>query len=107
MAFLTVVASSSNATSSRGNTASGQARVVKCYNCQCEGQMARQLALSLSDQGMQHDPEILADQAQTIIPYNAAFQTKDLDTYDSDCDDLSTTQAVLMVNISNYVLTLS
>ncbi|GJQ91456.1 hypothetical protein Tco_0002595 [Tanacetum coccineum] len=48
------------------------------------------------------DPRILADQAQTIIPHNAAFQTEDLDTYDSDCDDLSTAQAVLMANISNY-----
>ncbi|GJT71630.1 retrovirus-related pol polyprotein from transposon TNT 1-94 [Tanacetum coccineum] len=32
----------SNATSSRENTISGQARVVKCYNCQGEGHMARQ-----------------------------------------------------------------
>ncbi|GKC39709.1 hypothetical protein Tco_1052093, partial [Tanacetum coccineum] len=39
---------------------------------------------------------------QTIIPNNAAFQTEDLDTYDSDCDDISNAQAVLMVNISNY-----
>ncbi|GJU63206.1 integrase, catalytic region, zinc finger, CCHC-type containing protein [Tanacetum coccineum] len=31
-----------NDTSSRGNTTSGQARVVKCYNCQGEGHMARQ-----------------------------------------------------------------
>ncbi|GJZ18932.1 hypothetical protein Tco_0555522 [Tanacetum coccineum] len=44
-------------------------------------------ALSLSDQEMQHG--IPAGQAQTIIPHNAAFQTEDLDTYDSDCDDLS------------------
>ncbi|GKA03454.1 hypothetical protein Tco_0676235 [Tanacetum coccineum] len=48
------------------------------------------------------DPGILAGQAQTIIPYNAAFQTEDLNTYDSDCDDLSTAQTVLMANISNY-----
>ncbi|GKE94236.1 hypothetical protein Tco_1579091, partial [Tanacetum coccineum] len=48
------------------------------------------------------DPRIPADQAQTIIPHNAAFQTEDLDTYDSDCDDLSTAQVVLMANISNY-----
>ncbi|GKC84674.1 gag-pol polyprotein [Tanacetum coccineum] len=41
MAFLTAVASLSNATSSGGNNASGQARVVKCYNCQGEGNMAR------------------------------------------------------------------
>ncbi|GKF82810.1 hypothetical protein Tco_0244466, partial [Tanacetum coccineum] len=39
---------------------------------------------------------------QTIIPYNAAFQTIDLDTYDSDCDNISNAQTVLMDNISNY-----
>ncbi|GKF00390.1 integrase, catalytic region, zinc finger, CCHC-type containing protein [Tanacetum coccineum] len=32
----------SNATSSGGNNASGYVRVVKCYNCQGEGHMARQ-----------------------------------------------------------------
>ncbi|GJS18771.1 integrase, catalytic region, zinc finger, CCHC-type containing protein [Tanacetum coccineum] len=40
-AFLTAVASSSNATSSRRNTTSRHARVFKCYNCQSEGHMAR------------------------------------------------------------------
>ncbi|GKE46178.1 hypothetical protein Tco_1477436 [Tanacetum coccineum] len=39
------------------------------------------------------DPGIPASQAQTVIPHNAAFQTEDLDTYDSDCDGLSTAQA--------------
>ncbi|GJY58694.1 retrovirus-related pol polyprotein from transposon TNT 1-94 [Tanacetum coccineum] len=118
----------SNATSSRGNTTSGQARDVRCYNCQGEGHMARKctqpkrprnaawykekamLAEALeAGQILDEeqlvflaDPRILADQAQTIIPHNVAFQTEDLDTYDSDCDDLSTTQAVLMANISNY-----
>ncbi|GJV61803.1 hypothetical protein Tco_1467903 [Tanacetum coccineum] len=48
------------------------------------------------------DPGIPSDQAQTIIPHNAAFQIEDLDTYDSDCDDLLTVQMVLMANISNY-----
>ncbi|GJR15026.1 putative ribonuclease H-like domain-containing protein [Tanacetum coccineum] len=117
-----------NATSSRGNTISGQARVVKCYNCQGEGHMARQCtqlkrlrnakwykekAMLAEDQEVvqildeeQHaflaNPRIPAGQAQTIIPHNAAFQTEDLDTYDSDCDDLLTAQAVLMANISNY-----
>nr|GEU28845.1 reverse transcriptase domain-containing protein [Tanacetum cinerariifolium] len=58
-------------------------------------------ALSLSDQGMQHG--VLDGQAvQTIISNNVAFQTKDLDTYDSDCDDISNAKAVLMANISNY-----
>ncbi|GKA75556.1 retrovirus-related pol polyprotein from transposon TNT 1-94 [Tanacetum coccineum] len=39
---------------------------------------------------------------QTIIPNNAAFQTEDLDTYDSDCDDVSNAKEVLKANISNY-----
>ncbi|GJR14312.1 retrovirus-related pol polyprotein from transposon TNT 1-94 [Tanacetum coccineum] len=38
-------------------------------------------ALNLSDQGMQHE---------------------ELDTYDSDCDDVSNAKAVIMTNISNY-----
>nr|GEW42650.1 hypothetical protein [Tanacetum cinerariifolium] len=60
-------------------------------------------ALSLSDQRMQHDPGVPDGQAvQTIIPNIAAFQTEDLDTCDSDCDDISNAKAVLMANISNY-----
>ncbi|GJT34863.1 hypothetical protein Tco_0925282 [Tanacetum coccineum] len=89
-----------NATSLRGNTTSGQARVVKCYNCQ-EAQEARQI-LDEEQLVFLVDPRIPAGQAQTIIPHNASFQTENLDTYDSDCDDLSTAQAVLMANISNY-----
>ncbi|GJS29714.1 integrase, catalytic region, zinc finger, CCHC-type containing protein [Tanacetum coccineum] len=113
MAFLTVVASlrfpsannqlrtSSNLRNQAtiqdgkfwGNNASGQTRVVKCYNCQGEGHMARNV-LNLSDQGMQHDPGVPGGQAvQTIIPNNVAFQTKDVDTYDSDCDDISNAKA--------------
>ncbi|GJV43013.1 hypothetical protein Tco_1427549 [Tanacetum coccineum] len=94
-----------NATSSRGNTTSGQARVVKCYNCQ-EAQEAGQI-LDEEQLAFLADPGIPADQVQTIIPHNAAFQTEDLDTYDSDCDDLSTAQAVLSGHISKYVLNYS
>nr|GEX00197.1 hypothetical protein [Tanacetum cinerariifolium] len=60
-------------------------------------------ALSLSDQGMLHDPRVLDSQAvQSIIPNNVVFQTEDLDTFDSDCADISNAKAVLMANISNY-----
>nr|GEX27237.1 integrase, catalytic region, zinc finger, CCHC-type, peptidase aspartic, catalytic [Tanacetum cinerariifolium] len=49
------------------------------------------------------DPWIPDGQAvQTIILNNAAFQTEDLDTYDSDCDDVSNAKEILMANISNY-----
>ncbi|GJU33373.1 retrovirus-related pol polyprotein from transposon TNT 1-94, partial [Tanacetum coccineum] len=118
----------SNATSSRGNTTSGQVKVVKFYNCQGEGHMARQCTqpkrprnttwykekamlaeaqeagqiLDKEQLAFLADPGIPVSQTHTVIPHNDAFQTEDLDTYDSDCDDLSTTQAVLMANISNY-----
>nr|GEU60189.1 hypothetical protein [Tanacetum cinerariifolium] len=50
------------------------------------------------------DPSILYGQAtQTTILNIAAFQTEDLDAYDSDCDDVSNAKAVLMANLSNYV----
>nr|GEW37213.1 hypothetical protein [Tanacetum cinerariifolium] len=90
----------SNVTSSRRNNTSGQARVVICYNCQAKAQEAGQALdeeqlVFLADLGV---PDRQA--VQTIIPNNAAFQTKDLDTYDSDCDDVSNAKAVLMANIS-------
>ncbi|GJV79678.1 hypothetical protein Tco_1515548 [Tanacetum coccineum] len=39
---------------------------------------------------------------QTTIQNNDAFQTEDLDAYDSDCDDVLNAKAVLMANLSNY-----
>nr|GEU44549.1 copia protein [Tanacetum cinerariifolium] len=66
-----------------------------------EAQEARQI-LDEEQLTFLTDPRTPSGQAQTIIPHIAAFQTKDLDTYDSDCDDLSNAQAVLMANISNY-----
>ncbi|GJS30114.1 hypothetical protein Tco_0490734 [Tanacetum coccineum] len=49
------------------------------------------------------DPRIPDGQAaQTTIPNNDAFQTEDLDAYDSDCDDVSNANVVLMANLSNY-----
>ncbi|GKG42516.1 integrase, catalytic region, zinc finger, CCHC-type containing protein, partial [Tanacetum coccineum] len=117
----------SNATSSRGNNASGQARFVKCYNCIGEGHMARQCtqpkrsrnATWYKDKAMLVEARearqildaeqltFLADTrvpdgqaVQKIIPNNAAFQIEDLDTYDSECDDISNAKAVLMANIS-------
>ncbi|GJR97866.1 hypothetical protein Tco_0270040 [Tanacetum coccineum] len=45
--------------------------------------------------------EILQVDKQELLNATIA-NTGDLDTYDSECDDLSTAQAVLMDNISNY-----
>ncbi|GJS03443.1 integrase, catalytic region, zinc finger, CCHC-type containing protein [Tanacetum coccineum] len=118
-----------NATTSRGNNAAGQARAVKCYNCQGEGHMARQctqpkrprnealfkeklMLVEAQESGQVLDEEQLAFLAdpgitdchdvQPTIIHNAAFQTDDLDAYDSDCDDISSAKAVLMANLSSY-----
>nr|GEV03032.1 hypothetical protein [Tanacetum cinerariifolium] len=48
----------------------------------------------LADLGISKAPN-----AQQLIPQNLAFQTEDLDAYDSDCDDLSSAKAVLMANL--------
>ncbi|GKB69922.1 hypothetical protein Tco_0931334 [Tanacetum coccineum] len=48
------------------------------------------------------DPGIAEVQvAQQTTPQNSAFQTEDLDAYDSDCDDISSAKAVLMENLSS------
>ncbi|GKA35581.1 reverse transcriptase domain-containing protein, partial [Tanacetum coccineum] len=83
-----------NATSSGGNNTTGQARVVKCYNCQGEWHMARQCTKPKR-------PRNSALFKENML-LNAAFQTEDLDVYDSDCDGISSTKAILMANLSSY-----
>ncbi|GJS04302.1 putative ribonuclease H-like domain-containing protein [Tanacetum coccineum] len=118
-----------NATSSGGNTTGGQERVVKCYNCQGEGHMARKstqpkrprnaawfkekaMLAEAKESGQILDEEQLAfladpgipdgQTAQTTIPNTATFQTEDLDGYNSDYDDFYNAKAVLIANLSNY-----
>ncbi|GJY80383.1 hypothetical protein Tco_0493134 [Tanacetum coccineum] len=141
MAFLTAEASSRfPSTNNQLRTSSnlrnqatiqeeGQEGLVKCYNYQGEGHMARQctqpkrprnvawfkekaMLAESHESGQILDEEQLAfladpgipdcQAAQTTIPNTTAFQTKDLDAYDSYCDDVSNAKAVLMANLSNY-----
>ncbi|GJS83771.1 retrovirus-related pol polyprotein from transposon TNT 1-94 [Tanacetum coccineum] len=112
------------------NTAS-QAKVIKCYNCQEEGHMARQctkpkrprnlawfkekamLAEAL-ESGMVLDEEqmaFLADNEESVIPPQAsqeiptlaAFQTDDIDAFNSDCDKAPSESVVLMAKLSTYI----
>ncbi|GJQ92059.1 hypothetical protein Tco_0003198 [Tanacetum coccineum] len=75
------------ATTSKGNFVVGQPRILD----------EEQLAF-LADPGMDEAPV-----AQQIISQNAVFHTEDLDTYDSDCDDISSAKAVLMANLLSCI----
>ncbi|GJS44254.1 reverse transcriptase domain-containing protein [Tanacetum coccineum] len=116
-------------TSGIGGNNLGQQRVVKCFNCQREGHMARQCpkpkrkgdatwfrdkVLLVEAQGNgkvlnKEDLEFLADPGiaegpvtQSVITHNAAYQADDLNAYDYDCNEISTAKAVLMANLSSY-----
>nr|GFB51763.1 hypothetical protein [Tanacetum cinerariifolium] len=118
-----------NATSFGGNNVAGQASVVKCYNCQGEGYMARQctqpkrprnsawfkenmLLFQAQESGQVLDEEQLAflvdpgvtdgQDTQTTITHNVTFHTDNLDTYDSNYDDISSAKAILMANLSSH-----
>ncbi|GKF08788.1 hypothetical protein Tco_0043012, partial [Tanacetum coccineum] len=77
--------SQGNALISRGNT-SGQ------VNAEGKELDEEQLAFLT-------DPGVVDGQVAQKITHNAAFQTDDLDAYDSDCDHIYSTKAVLMANL--------
>ncbi|GKA03276.1 retrovirus-related pol polyprotein from transposon TNT 1-94, partial [Tanacetum coccineum] len=112
-----------------GGNNSGQQRVIKCFNCQGEGHMARQcpkpkrksdatwfrdkvLMVKAQRSGKalnEEELEFLADPkvaegpvTQTVITHNATYQADDLDAYNSDCDDFFTAKVVLMANLYSY-----
>ncbi|GKB44974.1 integrase, catalytic region, zinc finger, CCHC-type containing protein, partial [Tanacetum coccineum] len=72
-------------------------RVVKCFNYQGEGHMAKQCP----------KPKRKRDASwfwETILLVEAQGNGKDddLDAYDSDCDELNTAKVALMANLSHY-----
>nr|GEX92300.1 retrovirus-related Pol polyprotein from transposon TNT 1-94 [Tanacetum cinerariifolium] len=73
------------ATTSKGNYAAGQAKVMKCYNWLGEGHMAKQCT-------------------QPKRPRNFTWFKEKLmliEAQEADCDDLSSAKAVLMANLSS------
>ncbi|GJZ13026.1 hypothetical protein Tco_0548256 [Tanacetum coccineum] len=92
MAFLTVVASL-------------RVTMQQVHGRQGEGHMARQCTQPKRPRNAAwyKDKAMLAEAQEAGQILDEEQFTEDLDTYDSDCDDLSNAQAVLMANISNYV----
>nr|GEU48160.1 hypothetical protein [Tanacetum cinerariifolium] len=71
-------------------------------------QQQKQPEFPLLDSGLtvsvfKQDPGILEGQVtQTIITHNAAYQADDLDTYDSDCDELNTAKSFSHGDLYHY-----
>nr|GEX48017.1 hypothetical protein [Tanacetum cinerariifolium] len=98
MAFLTAVASSKGDKESYFGTGYKSNASSSGGEMQVDRQNLDEEQLTfLTDPGVPNGQAV-----QLIIPNNAAFQTEDLDTYDSDCDDVSNAKAILMANIFNY-----
>ncbi|GJY89543.1 hypothetical protein Tco_0504739 [Tanacetum coccineum] len=89
-----------NTLGTRGNY-SGQQRVVVLT---IKGKVIWQDSVqSQRGKGMLHDPGIAEGPVtQSVTTHNAGYQADDLDAYDSDCDEISTSKAVLMANLSSY-----
>nr|GEX18565.1 hypothetical protein [Tanacetum cinerariifolium] len=71
---------------------------VLLVQAQANGQVLHEEELSfLADPGITN-----GQTTQTVTTYNAAYQANHLDTYDSDCDEISTAKVKLMENLSHY-----
>ncbi|GKB50059.1 retrovirus-related pol polyprotein from transposon TNT 1-94 [Tanacetum coccineum] len=81
---------------------SGKQRTVTCTTARGKDTCPNSV-LNLKGNGMIHDLRITECQAtQIVITHNAAYQADDLDAYNSDCDELSTTKVAFMANLSHY-----
>nr|GEW35649.1 hypothetical protein [Tanacetum cinerariifolium] len=80
-------------------------RTSICYNCKREGHMSKQCTKpkrKWDDSSLRI--KCCWSSHIAVITHNAAYQADDLDTYDSDCDELNTAKVSLMVNLSHYGL---
>ncbi|GJX90804.1 hypothetical protein Tco_0344130 [Tanacetum coccineum] len=62
------------------------------FNNMCEEKLE-----FLADLGIPEGPV-----TQSVINQNPSYQADDLDAYDSDCDNITTTKVALMANLSRY-----
>nr|GEX59209.1 integrase, catalytic region, zinc finger, CCHC-type, peptidase aspartic, catalytic [Tanacetum cinerariifolium] len=112
MSFLTAVVTSRyrptnnqlrNSSNSRQQATINNGRVtfkdkMLLVQAQTNGQILHEEELAfLADPGIAE-----AQTTQNVITHNAAYQADDLDSYESDCDEINTAKIALMVNLSHY-----
>nr|GEU91968.1 ribonuclease H-like domain-containing protein [Tanacetum cinerariifolium] len=71
---------------------------VLLVQAQANGQVLHEEELEfLADPGIAE-----AQSTQDVVTNNAAYQSDDLDAYDSDCDEINSAKIALMANLSHY-----
>nr|GFC05744.1 hypothetical protein [Tanacetum cinerariifolium] len=81
----------------QGQGRPGQARHVKCYNCNGAGHIARNCGQDNAfDDDVDEQPVL-----DLALNVENMFQTDDCDAFDSDVDEASTAQTMFMANLSS------
>nr|GEY46220.1 hypothetical protein [Tanacetum cinerariifolium] len=88
------------------NANQGQARQVKCYNCNGTGHITRNCTQPKCPQNSKYyKDKMLLIQAQEnrdlVLNVDNVFQADDCDAFDSDVDEAPTTQTMFMANLSS------
>nr|GFB16663.1 retrovirus-related Pol polyprotein from transposon TNT 1-94 [Tanacetum cinerariifolium] len=89
-----------------GNANPGQARQVKCYNCNGTGDIARNCTRLKHPQNFEYyKDKMLLMQAQEngdlALNVDNVFQADDCDAFDSDVDEAPMAQTMFMANLSS------
>ncbi|GJR19395.1 integrase, catalytic region, zinc finger, CCHC-type containing protein [Tanacetum coccineum] len=89
-----------------GNAGENKPRVIRCYNCNGEGHIAKQCTgkKRVKDSEWFKDKMLLAHAQEAGVVLNDEQQDiladNHVDVYDSDCDDKATKNAIFMENLS-------
>nr|GEY09438.1 hypothetical protein [Tanacetum cinerariifolium] len=88
-----------------GNANPGQARQVKCYNCNGIGQIARNRTQPKRGQDTAIDEDVDEQHVQDLsLNVDNVFQADDCDAFDYDVDEAPTAQTMFMANLSSVDL---
>ncbi|GJZ64480.1 retrovirus-related pol polyprotein from transposon TNT 1-94 [Tanacetum coccineum] len=84
------------------NEGGNQPRVIRCYNCNGEGHIAKQCAAKkrVKDSEWSKDKMLLAQAQEARLQATINFKADYVDAYDSDYDDEATKNAIFMASLS-------
>nr|GEU52573.1 hypothetical protein [Tanacetum cinerariifolium] len=85
----------------QGQARPGQARTVKCYNCNGTGHIVRNCTQPKRPQNSEYFKDKMLLIQDLALNVDNVFQAKDCDAFDSDVDEAPTAQTMFMANLSS------